>query len=408
MPLFKYEVADKNGKVMIGAMDAQTEMDVRQKLISRGYTVNLVIPDPHASAPKQPAAAPAGIRTMGTSAPAKEMAVFFNGLASYLKSGVSLHQALVQIGNQTPNQKMRQICNHLAARIQAGDRLSDAMLEFPKAFPPHVAGVVRAGELGGFLPIMVGDIALDYELARRSSSVWFKILCRIGWLHAIGLLLAAPILPFMFTKGVTDLVSGVRAYASWTSIHVALPIAVLILAYHIGAAILRQPSMRPTAHRLLLRASSFGQASKYRSLASFSRILWRLQGAGILPIKAWETASRAAENVVIADKLHQQSEGVRSGMRFSEALTATKLFSSEDQRILANGEATGQTSDTLQKIAAYYEDAALASNGRARFQLIRILIWANAFGSVAIAYSFVKYMQNLLEWVDWYFGTGTT
>jgi type IV pilus assembly protein PilC len=206
----------------------------------------------------------------------------------------------------------------------------------------------------------------------------------------------------MYTPGVVDFQSLLAKYVSWTSVHLALPMGIVIAAYHIGAAIIRQPGMRPLVHRLVLRVPNFGYASKERSLASFSRILWRLQSAGILPIQAWDAASRAAENVVIATRLYEQVETIRSGKKFSEALAATGLFSSEDQRVLAAAELAGSTGDILQRIAAYHEDAAISAVGRTRWMIIRVLIMINVLSIAAIGYATIRQVQNQFDWVDWF------
>lgn len=408
MPLFKYEVTEKDGRTLIGAMDALSEAEVRSRLIAKGYRVNAVYSNaPAAAAGPQAVPRPqAAIPTSGVSAPPGELSVFFRGLASYLQAGVVLHQALVQIGGQTPNRGLRIICERMSGRVQVGQRLSEAMSEFPRAFPPHAVGLVAAGELGGFLPIMIGDIALNYELEQKASKRWFSYICKLGWINAIGTVIIAPLLAFMYGEGVTDWESMLTKYVAWTVPHIVLPVSGAVILYNVIAIILRQPGMRPLAHRLVLRAPAFGKASRERSLAGFSRILWRLQNAGILPIASWDTASRAAENVVIAQRLHSQLDSVRSGRRFSDAMSATGLFTSEDQRVLEMGESSGQTADILHRIASTHEDEALVSIGRTRWYAIKLVIWANVIAAAIFAYYSVQYLQNQFTWVDKFFGTG--
>ena len=406
MPLFKYEVAEKDGRILIGAMDAMSEAEVRSRLAAKGYRVNAIFSNAAATAPAAQAVPRLQIPTSGVSAPAGELSVFFRGLASYLQAGVVLHQAVLQIGAQTPNRGMKIICDRMSGRLQAGQRLSEAMSEFPRAFPPHVIGLTAAGELGGFLPIMIGDIAFDYELSQKASKRWFKYICQLGWINAIGTLLIAPFFAFIYGEGVTDFPSMVSKYLAWTSWHMALPVGLAITAYYIAGAVLRQPGMRPLSHGLILKVPAYGRASKERSLAGFSRILWRLQNAGILPIAAWDTAARASENIVVAQRLHTQLEAIRSGQKFSEALSATGLFSSEDQRVLSMGESAGQTADILKRIADFHEDAAMTSIGRSRWFALKLMIWANILAGAALMFCSIKYLNNMFTWVDKFFGTG--
>ena len=223
MPLFKYEVAEKDGRILIGAMDAISEAEVRSRLAAKGYRVNAIVSN---SPQRQITAQPmprVQIPISGVSAPLNELSVFFRGLASYLQSGITLHQALLEIANRTPNRGMRTICERMSGRVQAGQRLSEAMSEFPRAFPPHVMGLTAAGELGGFLPIMIGDIAQDYELSQKASKRWFSYICKLGWINAIGTLIVAPFFAFIYGEGVTDAQSMITKYLQWTSWHLALP-----------------------------------------------------------------------------------------------------------------------------------------------------------------------------------------
>ncbi|MHB0912564.1 MAG: type II secretion system F family protein [Armatimonadota bacterium] len=391
MPLFKYEVMDKSGRHLPGVMSAPSEAEVMRRLTGSGYSILSV--------------SCTSRRTSRDGAPLSELAVFFRGLASYLHAGMSAHQALVQFSDGTRVRGMRRIAESLAERVQFGGRLAEAMEEFPRAFPPHIIGVVRAGELGGFLPVVAADLALDYELAGRGSRRWVQWVSRLGWINAVGTVLLAPALPLLFTPGVDSVAKWAQKYTDWTLPHIALPMAALFGLYYGGRAVLASPGMRGTAHALLLRMPWAGRASRERSLATFSRILWRLQNAGILPISAWEAASCAAENQVVASRLRAQVGAVRAGRKLSEALSATGLFSADDLRGVAAGEATGQLPDSLQRLSAYYEDAAATSAQRAGWLGLRAMILANviAVGALLICMQGLS-LSRMFDWVDWFMG----
>ena len=388
-------------------MDAPSESEVRQRLASRGYTVNIVSPTAPPQAAPQPkyqAVPRSSGQIYSTSVPPSEMAIFFRGLAQFLQSGVAIHKALIEIAGRSPNRGTRFIAERLAAQVGAGGTLTSAMTEFPRAFPPHVIGVVNAGELGGFLPPIVGDVALDYEISQRATSRGIKFFTWMLWINALAQLPLAPIPLMMFKPGMEDVAVGVVQGIVLSVKYVVVPIILAVLAYFTAAWMLRQPSMRPISHSMILRVPWAGRASRQRSMASFTRILWRLQNAGILPIHAWEAASRSAENVIIAEKLHGQLDAVKAGRKFSDAMQATEMFREDDARLLAMGESSGQTTDSLQRIAAFYEDAALYSAGRARWLGIHVAIAANIVSLGVVSICIAKIYPNMFKWVDWYFG----
>ena len=399
-------MTDRTGRPLRGVMDAQSEAEVHQRLLARGYYVRSVTPTGAPTGQPQPryqAMPRLDVPTYRTTVSASEMAVLFRGLAQYLQAGVAVHQALVEISSKSPKAGTRFIGERLASRVQAGEPLSAAMAQFPRAFPPHVIGVIHAGELGGFLPLVVGDVALDYEISQRASSRGIRFFVWVLWINALAQLPLAPIPLMMFRPGVDDIVGGIMQGVVLSVKYVIVPMIFAIAAYFTVAWALRQPNMRPLASGLLLRVPWAGRASRERSLASFSRILWRLQNAGILPIHAWDAASRSAENVVIASRLHEQLGAVKAGRKFSDAIAATGIFRGDDARVLAVGETTGQAVDSLQRIAAFYEDAALYSVGRARWLGVHIGIIANLLSLGVVAICIAKIYPNMFKWVDWYF-----
>jgi type II secretory pathway component PulF len=276
------------------------------------------------------------------------------------------------------------------------------MAGFPRAFPPHILGAVAAGELGGFLPIMIGDVALDYEIAQRRSKRLHKWFIGLGWINAVGTLAIAPSLRLMlpeFANGA--ILQGIIKWLTFSTKFILLPCGLIYVLFLAMAFALRQPGVQPLAQSMVLRVPWVGRASRERSLASFSRILWRLQKAGILPIQAWQAACSVCENVIIASRLGQQIPALRSGLKLSDAFAATGYFTGEDQRVLALGEQTGQSVDVLERISAYYEDAALSSAGSASRLGIHIMVIANILALGIAVYCMVPLvLQWEMQWAE--------
>jgi type II secretory pathway component PulF len=154
---------------------------------------------------------------------------------------------------------------------------------------------------------------------------------------------------------------------------------------------------------MLLKVPWFGKSSRERSLASFSRILWRLQNAGVLPIQSWEAAVKAPENLYVAELLAGQTNKIRGGITFSEALTSTGLFSDDDQRILATAEKAGRITDSFKQMSSYYEDAARVSASRSKWMSTRLaiimLIIVTGLVAIISTASYGTFLDTLYSWV---------
>jgi type II secretory pathway component PulF len=406
VPLFRYQVTDKNGKILAGVINASSEADARQRLISRGYRLLMITPVDHTSRQRQSKnpAQPRSAAKSWVSVPAKELMVFFRSLQRYLQSGMTLFQALTEISNLMANKKMRAVACKMASRVETGGRLSDAMQEFPLLFPPHIVNCVYAGEVGGFLPVILGDIALDYELSQRASNRWIRLAVFLGWINAIAVVMVAPLVPSLYTPGVEDLQGAVTAYFHFVVPRIVLPTIVAFTSYYLIKILLRHPRLRIVRDSLILKLPAYGMQSKMRSIAMFLRVLWRLQAAGILPIRAWETASRVAENLVISSKLLAQVPRIQSGARFSEVLVSTGCFNIGDVQLLSAAKASGQVVDALERMSVQYEDAASMWATRAKWWAIHPVLIANI---LAVGYAFycvtIKTLCNQIEWVDRFF-----
>ena len=413
MPWFKYEAEDKAGAYTSGVMIALNEAEIRQRLASSGYSIISVILAGQISDP-QVKSIDVPLKSMLT-APPLEMMVFFNELASMLKSGINIYESLMHIAGQTRDKALHEISLRLAQLVQQGVKLSVAMEEYPKAFPVHVRGVIASGELGGFLSVVVGDIALDYEIASKASSRNARFWSIFLWINVIGTLAFIPSGP-LIANGVQAMMHATSLgsvnerimtvlgpFLHFTLIYSIPAILLLIAVYYYIKHIFELPQNRYKYYKMLLKIPWYGKSSRERSLASFSRILWRLQNAGVLPIQSWEAAVKAPENLYVAELLAGQTNRIRSGITFSEALTSTGLFSDDDQRILATAEKAGRITDSFKQMSSYYEDAAMVSANRAKWMSTRfaIIVLIIVTGLVAIisASSYGTFLDSLYSWV---------
>lgn len=409
MPMFRYEVVDQKGHTLSGAMDAPSEGALQHRLLSKGYSIKTIVAPSGAVAVVPIRTAKISPQISSVTVPQSELAIFYRAINSYLTSGMTLHQAMAEMAVRTPDQGLREVAGRIGDRVKAGEPLSVCMKDYPWVFPPHVIGLTAAGELGGFLPAVMGDIAQEYELLQRASTRWVRVVNRLLWSTAIANCFLANALPLVFTKGTAavggkfSLVGYLHNYLQWTIPHIALPIAGLLLIYYIIITVYGTPQKREFRHRLILKLpGSLRDASKDRSLALFTKTLWRLQAASILPIQAWDAASKTAENVVIAAALQSKTDDIRNGTKFSDAIVSTGYFTDADQRVLSLGEQSGQTDGVLQRMALHYEDAAISSTSRTRWVWLRISIWACVLTTLWFFTSFITCWDKMPDWATWY------
>src|SRR5512135_581401 len=141
MAFYRYEAVDRAGKTVMGTMDAPTESEVTARLSQMGYEPQAVIPAPgtraRTTALPTPAAQPSSASKRG-GASAKDLAVFFRQFAALSRAGISLYQALDNLGPRTPQPALSKTAHEMAEAAHSGGRISDVMEQYPRLFAPHV------------------------------------------------------------------------------------------------------------------------------------------------------------------------------------------------------------------------------------------------------------------------------
>lgn len=379
MSFYRYEAVDRSGKIVMGTMDAPTESDVNARLNQMGYRPQRVSAAPSTAAPSARTAnsppTPSGIsqlvsqaahpRSTRGAASAKDLALFFRQFASLIRSGITLFQALENLGPRSPNAALASTAKEMAEAAHGGGKISDVMERYPGLYAPHVVATVRSGELGGFLEIVLDEIALDYEQeVAFYKGMWLPRLMIVQEIFAIAI--AQPLFPTVFPDGEFGRYVGLVFLRN-------IPIALLLVFLgRLAYLWMQQPARRGKRDEIALKFPVFGELARVKSLASFVRSLRRLYAAGIGPIGAWEGAMNVAPNSVIRRKLADSYESMRRGAALHEAFTSTGLFANETEQLLATGVFSGQVVDMLDRVADYYQEGVGRAYDKARFWMNRI------------------------------------
>ena len=127
--------------------------------------------------------------------------------ATMIDSGLSLLKALSILQEQTPNPELRRVLGEIGSDIEAGASLSSSLAKHPNVFPPLFVNMCRAGEVGGFLDEVLGQIADNYEAevklhSKVKSAMTYPVIVFImAILAVLGMLLfIVPVFAQMFAS----------------------------------------------------------------------------------------------------------------------------------------------------------------------------------------------------------------
>jgi type II secretory pathway component PulF len=282
------------------------------------------------------------------------------------------------------------------------------MDHFPMVFSPAEIGLVRAGEMGGFvveaLKELQTQIETDLETRRR---------CNFPIVYFWIVFITAVWITIPFTSIVKPAISANNAAAGipaifLTMLHFSLPLTLAVLGgVWLFRRLPRHPRWRRRWHTCLLRLPGFGAIAVGRSRAVFAAALRMLYHGGVNPYDAWSAASDSVPNLILSEQLGAQREGVRVGGKFSDAMRNSGVYPLSDVGQLATGERTGNIEEVLGRIADSYNQEAGAALARMPLVVkVALLVIGTVIAVAAMGAGVYKYFMGVFQGVDAFMGTG--
>jgi type IV pilus assembly protein PilC len=413
MPRYNYVALDSRGQESTGLVDASSTNEAIGQLRQAGFfptniceEATAVGPDGTGSRPvvKAPRAERVrGIRNIvlfqRKTAKPKTLMIFTRQLATLIDAGLPLLRGLSVLAKQERDSVFKGTINKLAESVQDGSTFSEGLTQHPRIFNDLYINMVKAGELGGVLDLVLARLA---EFQEKAQKVKNKVAAALVY-PIIVLFLAVAIMAFLLIfivpkfetifhdmlgdkplPPITLFVIGVSDFMQkqWT---VLLGVVVLAFAGYKFAA--RTRVGRAVIDRIKLRAPLFGDLIRKTSISRFSRTLGTLITSGVPILQALEITRETAGNTVIAQAISQVHDSVKEGDTIMQPLEASRAFPPMVISMIDVGEETGKLPEMLLKIAEVYDDevdnsvAALTS----LLEPIMIVLLALIVGTIVIA-----------------------
>ena len=259
--------------------------------------------------------------------------------------------------------------------------------------------MVKAGELGGVLELVLGRLAEFQEKAQKVKNKVKAAMIYPAIVLCLAMVIMAFLLVFIVPKfegifhdmlgdkplpGITRFVIGVSSIFQQ---HWALLIGGLI-GFVIGYRFVSKTTKgRAVIDRMALRAPLFGDLTRKSAISRFARTLGTLVTSGVPILQALNITKETAGNVVLAEAIGQVHDSVKEGESIVQPLEASKAFPPMVISMIDVGEETGQLPEMLLKIAEVYDDEVDNSVAGLTSMLepIMIVFLAIVVGTIVIA-----------------------
>jgi type IV pilus assembly protein PilC len=415
MPKFSYTAMDARGTEKAGLLDAPDVRQVAALLRQQGLFATEVLESTatsaHPSAQKpsdrgsQVAEPDRGAMKRGWRLPfgrvvgGKELAVLTRQLSTLLRAGMPLLRGLEVLARAERKPGLRGVLMRLAEVIKSGGTLSDAMAQHPRVFDRLYLNMIRAGEAGGVLDVVLERLARFQEKSLqlrgkiKSAMAYPVIVLMVAMGILVGLLVF--VVP-KFKQIFADLLKGAPLPTLTQAVLTISDIAKSHYAVVLGSGIVvwiavKFFSRTPRGARLIasgvIRTPIFGELLLKGIVARVGRTLGTLLSSGVPILPALLITRDTCGNARVAEAIAGVHDRVKEGSSVARPLEATKVFPPMVTSMIDVGEHTGQLPEMLGKIADIYEDEvdSAVAGLSSLIEPILILLLALMVGTIVIA-----------------------
>jgi len=366
MALFQYRALQANGAVAEGQLEAAGRQEAFRQMEGLGLKP-ISLAEKAAATSKQ---GPTLTDSLGSFALFKRtpkvsgraLENFTRLLSSLLAAGVPLSRALTILYKEAATPAAAEKWKEIHGLVIDGMSLADAMARSPKVFPRVYTAMVQAGETGGFLDLVLTQIA-DFQ--SREKELRSKVSTAMLY-PAILFVLAIGVLIFLLTFFIPrfqSIFTGFGASLPWLT-QVIIGVSRLVRSYGLFVAgglglaifLVRTWFLSPKGRRawegLILRAPIIGPLIAQFAMARFCRMLGTLLAAGVPLVQGLNVARKSIGNQILVDAVAQSIERVQQGGQLGASLADCKgLFPSSVLEMISVAEESGKLDQELIRLA---------------------------------------------------------
>jgi len=352
--IYAWEGTNRKGRKVSGETrghnPALIKAQLRQQGINPGRVRKKIAGLPRIRSPVKPA----------------DIALFTRQLATLLKAGIALLQALDIITEGFDNPNMRVLVQDLKQEIAAGSSLAAALQKQPHYFDELYCNLIAAGEQAGALDTLLERIATHLEKSeqlkariKKAMTYPMAVLVVATVVSAILLIHVVPQFQSLFAgvgaklPGFTLAVIALSEFmqqAWWLlAIGVAASMVGMRRAYRLS------PGFRHWVDAGLLKAPLAGTLLKKSAVARYARTLSTTFAAGVPLVQALDSVAGATGNGLFKQAINRMRHDVSTGMQLNQSMAASSLFPGMAIQMTAIGEESGTLDSMLEKVANHYE-----------------------------------------------------
>ncbi len=403
---FDYKVRDRNGNLIEGSLDGDDLGLVVNRLRTMGYLPISVTPSVARGFGRALVIPGLTDRIKG-----KDVAVFTRQFATMVDSGLSISRALAVLSAQVSNDVFAQILRDVREDVESGLSLSAALAKHPKVFDELYVSMVRAGEIGGSIDVVLRTVAThlekQVELSRKIRGAMaypVVVVSVIAVIFVAMMVLIVPVFVRLFKTLNAPLPVPTKIVIAisdtLTTWHAGVVVAVVVLGIVGLKKWVATEKGRAKWDAWKLRPPIFGPLAHKAALARFAYTLSSLVSSGVPVLESLDIVGRASGNSLIANATQEIKRAVREGRSFADPMRANPVFPQLLVQMVEVGEQTGALDDMLGRAASYYQGEVdqTVDNLSSILEPVMVVMMGGVVGTVIISLylpmlTYIKYVH---------------
>ncbi len=372
MAVFAYKGLDARGKAVAGVKEAEGAKALRGLLRKDGVFLTELREEAARGQKKSPGVdAGKGLQREVDLAKyferikVGEVAVFTRQLATLLKAGIPLTEAMAALAEQVENPKFRRMLGDIRQQINEGGSLAGAMGKHPEVFETLYVNMVSAGEAAGNLDAVLSRLA-DFQDAqislknKVSAAMTYPVIMVVIGAGIISLLMVTVV------PNLTRIFADTGQALPWNTqllIFMSTLAAdwwfLLLPAMGLGVWMFRRwkssPVGKPKWDAFSLRMPVFGSLTRMIAVSRFSKTLGTMLQSGVPILRALDIVRAIVGNVVLEKVIEDARVAIQEGESLAAPLKKSKQFPPLVTHMIAVGERSGQLEQMLENVAMAYD-----------------------------------------------------
>jgi general secretion pathway protein F len=369
MPVYRYRAVNPAGEVAVGELDAANESEIVDRLRDQGLMPMQIA---HAAgavfaAAAQPSAKEGRKRRLFESkiVTRDQLLAVTREMATLLRAGLPLDRALEILIGLAPTPAVATMLQGIRDDVRGGKALSQALSARGEVFSRFYVNIVRAGEAGGALGVVLQRLADTMERNKELRESVKSALIYPVILICVAVVSVALLLVWVVPQFETTFAQAGRALPLATQVVVTVGkfmrgwwwavLGIVFLAVVWFRRRGRNPAVRLVRDRRMLEAPLLGDLVAKIETARFGRTLATLLANGVTLLSGITIVKETMTNTVLANALDGVIAKLREGKGFGRPLAETGLYPKLATQMILVGEESGRLEEMLARVADVYD-----------------------------------------------------